>query len=158
MNDRVFFRAVVAGIALALWVVGILVLWAVHSPERPSRVYIALTVVPVATPTPAPTPTPTPTAQPTPTPVPDYVRAGFGIGAYVQVAHTQGARLRFRAAPGLEAEVRFLAYEGEIFRIEEGPVEKDGYRWWYLVSPYSTKRAGWAAEAFLEPINISSSP
>ena len=94
---------------------------------------------------PRPSATPTPTA----TPAPD---AGFAVGRFVQVADTGGVGLRFRAEPGLSGKVLFLGLDSEVFRIEDGPAEADGYVWWYLVAPYDPTRAGWAAQDFLQPI------
>ena len=42
----------------------------------------------------------------------------------------------------------FLAYDSEVFVIQDGPREVDGYVWWYLVAPYDETRVGWAAADF----------
>ncbi len=139
-------------VALVVWLLGVGILLALRGEGPSAQVYVVLTRIPYTPARPTATPSPTPTATPTPTPVPEYVARGFRPGAVVQVANTDGARLRIREAPGLESAVRFLAYEGEVFRIVEGPVEKDGYRWWYIMAPYSTQRAGWAAEPFLQVV------
>ena len=72
------------------------------------------------------------------------------VGAYVQITGTAGAGLRFREKPGLEAPVLLLGAEAEVFRVEEGPQEIDGYVWWYLVGPYNPARRGWAVANYLE--------
>ena len=99
---------------------------------------------------PAPTGTsgapPTPTIDPFATPTSP---AGIAIGNYVQITGTEGQGLRIRAEPGLGGEFQFLAYDSEVFVIQDGPREVDGYVWWYLVAPYDETRVGWAAADFL---------
>jgi hypothetical protein len=99
---------------------------------------------------PAPTGTsgapPTPTIDPFATPT---APAGIAIGNYVQITGTDGQGLRIRAEPGLGGEFQFLAYDSEVFVIQDGPREVDGYVWWYLVAPYDDTRVGWAAADFL---------
>ena len=103
-----------------------------------------VTVIPAPTGTSGAPPTPTidPFASPTsPT--------GIAIGNYVQITGTEGQGLRIRAEPGLGGEFQFLAYDSEVFVVQEGPREVDGYVWWYLVAPYDETRVGWAAADFL---------
>jgi hypothetical protein len=99
---------------------------------------------------PAPTATsgalPTPTLDPfAPTPMP----TGIAIGSYVQITGTNGEGLRMRSQPGLSGNPEFLGFDSEVFIVEDGPREIDGYVWWYLVAPYDDARAGWAAANFL---------
>lgn len=102
---------------------------------------------------PAPTGTsgapPTPTIDPFATPTSP---AGVAIGNYVQISGTEGQGLRIRAEPGLGGEFQFLAYDSEVFVVQDGPREVDGYVWWYLVAPYDETRVGWAAADFLSYI------
>lgn len=102
---------------------------------------------------PAPTGTssapPRPTIDPfAPTPVP----TGPALGNYVQITGTNGEGLRIRSQPGLNGEPVFLGYDSEVFIVQDGPREADGYTWWYLVAPYDDTRAGWAAANFLSYI------
>jgi hypothetical protein len=105
----------------------------------------------------APTQTPS-SAEPTPFPTPTATSVFFlpegvvGVGAYVQVAGTQGAGLRMRSDPGLDGEVNFTALDSEVFLVIDGPVEADGYTWWHLEAPYDQNRNGWSAGDFLTPI------
>jgi hypothetical protein len=99
-----------------------------------------------------PAPTGTSGAPPTPTIDPFATAtspAGIAIGNYVQITGTEGQGLRIRADPGLGGEFQFLAYDAEVFVVQEGPREVDGYVWWYLVAPYDETRVGWAAADFL---------
>lgn len=146
---QLFNKWVILG---ALSIAGCLTLVTVISigwttPLRSSDVGFApaqLTVIFAPTATPAVTPTATidPFA-PSPTPT------GIAVGAYAQITGTNGEGLRIRAAPGLSGEPVFLGFDSEVFRVQDGPREADGYVWWYLVAPYDDARAGWAAADFL---------
>lgn len=74
----------------------------------------------------------------------------LSVGAYVKVSGTGGVGLRLRNQPGLDAESPFLGVEDEIFIIEDGPKEADGFVWWYLTAPFEADRTGWAAANYLE--------
>ena len=89
-----------------------------------------------------PTPTIDPFASPT-------SPAGIAIGNYVQITGTQGEGLRIRSEPGLNGNPEFLGFDSEVFIVQDGPREVDGYMWWYLVAPYDETRVGWAAADFL---------
>ena len=90
-------------------------------------------------------PTQTPTTQPTPAP------GEFAQGVYVQVTIGEDA-LRVRVSPGLSAEILFLAFDAEVFLIDDGPMQADDYTWWYLTASYDETRAGWAVQDFLTVI------
>jgi len=99
-----------------------------------------------------PAPTGTSGAPPTPTIDPFATAtspAGVAIGNYVQITGTEGQGLRIRAEPGLGGAFQFLAFDSEVFVIQDGPREVDGYVWWYLKAPYDETRVGWAAADFL---------
>jgi hypothetical protein len=94
--------------------------------------------------------TATPTAILVPTPVGTSTPAGqIGVGSYVQITGTEGAGLRIRKAPGQNGDTVFLGEEAETFQVKDGPQQADGHTWWYLVAPYDSTRAGWAAADFL---------
>lgn len=80
---------------------------------------------------------------------------GISIGTYVQITGTEGRGLRLRAAPGLGSPLLFVGMEAEVFEVRDGPVDSDGYRWWYLVAPYDQTRSGWAASDYLELVSSS---
>ncbi|GAB4474983.1 MAG: hypothetical protein Kow0088_11410 [Anaerolineales bacterium] len=110
-----------------------------------------------------PAPTLTPTTLPTASPFPDEdvfqplpgnpFETQIEVGDAVQIYGTQGDGLRLRASPGLDGNILFLAFEGEIFRVEDGPREVSGYVWWYLVAPYDENVKGWAVENFIKRID-----
>ena len=70
------------------------------------------------------------------------------VGVSIQITGTGGDGLRLRADPGLDGTVRFLAIDGEIFRVMDGPREADGYSWWLLQAPYDPNVQGWAVDDF----------
>ena len=74
------------------------------------------------------------------------------LGAYVQVTGTGGDGLRLRDQPGLGSRVLLLGSEAEVFRVDAGPQEIDGYSWWYLVGPFDENRQGWAVSNFLKVV------
>ena len=77
------------------------------------------------------------------------VREGISKGSVVQIHGTEGAGLRLRSGPGTDYGLKFVCMDTELFEVKDGPVDSDGYVWWYLVSPYDENRSGWAASAFL---------
>jgi hypothetical protein len=101
---------------------------------------------PTSTWTPADT-TETPAATPTSSPPPSSTE--LDIGAFVAVSGTEGDGLRMRDQPGLEGTIIRLAVESEVFQIEGGPEESDGYIWWYVVNPYDPQINGWVVSNFL---------
>ena len=76
------------------------------------------------------------------------------LGASVEVVGTGGAGLRIRQSPGLSQRVLFLANEGEVFVIQDGPRELDGYTWWLLANPEDAARSGWAVADFLRTYQL----
>lgn len=75
---------------------------------------------------------------------------GITIGSIVQVIGTGGEGLRLRSTPGLESKIDFLAIEGEIYRVVDGPKLVSGYTWYYLTATFDEKVKGWAVADFLE--------
>jgi hypothetical protein len=132
-----------AGILLLITAIGI-GLTSARQPAEEGFAPADVTVIPA--------PTGTSGAPPTPTIDPFATAtspAGIAIGNYVQITGTEGQGLRIRAEPGLSGEFQFLAYDAEVFIVQDGPREVDGYVWWYLVAPYDETRVGWAAADFL---------
>ncbi len=74
---------------------------------------------------------------------------GFSIGAFVQVANTQGAGLKFRSESGTGSDVTFIAMDGDLFQMIDGPDNKNGYSWWKLQGMKDPQLVGWAAADFL---------
>jgi len=80
---------------------------------------------------------------------------GITVGKFVQISGTGGDGLRLRRDAGTNADVLFLGYESEVFKVVDGPKEADGFVWWYLTAPYDDKRSGWAASRFLRVIDLN---
>lgn len=132
-----------AGLLLLITAVAI----GLTSARRNSEVgFVPANVTVIAAPTGTSGAPPTPTIDPFASPTSP---AGIAIGNYVQINGTEGQGLRIRAEPGLGGEFQFLAYDSEVFVVQDGPREVDGYVWWYLVAPYDDTRVGWAAADFL---------
>ena len=114
----------------------------------PATAVLNVIPYPSSTPTsliPTPTLAPQPSGEVPPAPGPGLIITGD----FVQISGTGGDGLRLRSEPGLNAAVNFLAYEGEIFQVSDGPKEADGYTWWYLVAPYDKSVQGWAVANYL---------
>jgi hypothetical protein len=123
-----------------------------HSPSAQIPATAVVTVIPAPTTVPPtftlearPTPTPTSASALPPSPPPGEITTG----AYVQITGTGGDGLRLRTEPGLNADVRILGAEAEVFLVKDGPRQVDGYTWWYLVGPYDSSRRGWAVSNYL---------
>ncbi len=139
----------IAGILIAVGfcVVWLLVLW-LSAPARDNSLAPAvLNVIAVET--------ITPTVQVPPTPVvtqTTYVGSEIVIDIFVQISGTDGAGLRLRSGPGLENPPEFLGMDDAVFKVRDGPIESDGFTWWFLVAPYDENRNGWAASDYLEVV------
>jgi hypothetical protein len=150
---------VIAGamiVALALTIVLLMLLNATRGQKQtgaPATALLNVIEVTVSTDTPImPTSTPAETlsSEFPPSPQPGEL----AVGNSVQISGTGGDGLRLRSSPGLEGEVLFLAYEGEVFQVLDGPQEVDGYIWWYLSAPYDEKVKGWAVSNFVMVLQI----
>ena len=76
----------------------------------------------------------------------------FALGELVRVYGTSGDGLRLRSAPDLGSKILLVAPEDEVFILQDGPAESDGYRWWYLVHPFYEDQEGWAVERYLDTL------
>lgn len=144
---------ILAAILIAIFLCGVTTLFFWVFPAAPADkgpAPVSLTVIPAPSSTPLTPPTATldPAFQPTPTPAPGEI----AIGGYVQIAGTDGEGLRLRNEPGLNTTPLFMGFDSEVFMVRDGPMQADGYTWWYLVAPYDETRAGWAAGDFLEVV------
>lgn len=88
----------------------------------------------------------------TATPAPGAGTGGIYTGAVVKINGTGGDGLRLRSNPGLSGQILFIASEGDLFLVTDGPVEGDGYTWWRLVNQDDTSVEGWGVMDFLLPV------
>ncbi|HUH97658.1 MAG TPA: SH3 domain-containing protein [Anaerolineales bacterium] len=117
-----------------------------HSSATAGFVAADLTVIPLPTATlRVPTPTTDASLAASLTAQPNQI----SLNSYVQISGTGTDGLRIRSAPGLNSDTVFRGEESETFIVKDGPRQADGYTWWYLVAPYDSTRAGWAAADFL---------
>lgn len=104
-----------------------------------------LYIEPIAS-TPQVVATPDPGSQePTPTSPSDTIP----LGSTVMVTGTEGAGLALRQGPGVSYSWMAIGNEGELFLVQDGPRENDGYVWWFIADPQNPDRVGWAAGDFL---------
>jgi hypothetical protein len=83
--------------------------------------------------------------------VPPAGAGAIRVGQYVQVSGTGDAGyLNLRAEAGLQSPVNYLALERQVFQVQAGPKEADGFTWWYLVDPATSTRYGWAVQNYLQ--------
>jgi len=112
-----------------------------------------ITVIPAFTSTPVVglTIVPTPTVEITETIVNNYK---FQLGEFVQITGTSGEGLRLRSEPGRSFSVNFIGLDAEVFEVIDGPVEADGFIWWYLEAPYDKTRNGWSVDEYLQKVTV----
>ena len=114
--------------------------------DSPASVF---TIIPASTSTPRfVTPSPLP-VSPTPAPTYTSLPGTIALNTYVQITGTDGDGLRLRVSPALSSDPLFLGYDSEVFLITDGPIQADGYTWWYLTAPYDQTRSGWAVVNYL---------
>lgn len=77
----------------------------------------------------------------TPTPI------SILVGSIVAVNAPDGLNIRARA--GLDAQIRFNASNGTVFRVTGGPELANGLTWWQVEDPADSSRGGWAAGDYL---------
>ncbi len=149
-----------AGLGVLLGIITLSVLIALgyftrqaHVSIPPATPILILIYAPTASITLTPPPA---TAEPantsTPT-LPAEVNGSLSQGKLVEVYGTEGDGLRLRENVGLGSKIVFLAVENEVFELRDGPVQRDGYDWWFLVNPYNLEKTGWAVSTYLQAID-----
>lgn len=145
LSPWVIGGAFLVGLVLSCLVLGLL--WATRrTPVASAQATAILNVIS------APTVTPVvlmPTVEASPTLPTGPAVGDIEIGVYVQILGTGGTGLRLRSEPGLNAQVLLVGSEAEVFRVQDGPREADGYTWWHLVGPFDEARNGWAVANYL---------
>lgn len=144
-------QVIIGGILLALALCGlVLVLQAGIFPyvsiESNQRAIVNLT--PVSTDT-LSNATPVPVLS---SPEAETLPGVVSIGMTVQVNGTGQDGLRMRANPGTDHTVMFLANEGELFTIIDGPMIKDSLIWWKLQAQDNAQKEGWSVQDYLSAV------
>jgi hypothetical protein len=85
-------------------------------------------------------------------------QSGINLGVFVQIQGTGQDGLRLHSGPGTDKPMNFLGMDSEVFKVTDGPVESDGFTWWYLVAPYDQNRNGWAASKYLTIVSAPVTP
>ncbi|MGA9532136.1 MAG: hypothetical protein WBR18_05420 [Anaerolineales bacterium] len=139
--------ALVGSLALVLALVG----WPLLAAPETAALDPVVSVIPFPseTLTPQPTGTADPTREPTASPTPPPALGSFSPGQLVQIVGTQGDGLRLRSSPGLDGEILVLGLENEVFEVQDGPQQVDGYTWWFLVNPYDNSKRGWGVANYI---------
>jgi hypothetical protein len=110
------------------------------------------TVGPPASPTGIPQkPTLTPTRPlPTIASTATLPAGNVAIGAQVQIVGVGGSGLNVRSGPGKQFTAKFLAQEGQVFVIKDGPQFASDEEWYYIEDPTNANVGGWASRRFLQ--------
>jgi hypothetical protein len=156
LKSWINLKVIFGGIIFALCVFGVLlgILWfSKNENYTPVPATAILKIIEAPTPTPL-APTSAPTIESTPasaeqTPAP---AGNLSVGEYVQISGTGGDGLRLHESASVSSTVRYIALEAEVFTIQDGPVEADGYIWWLLQDPYTENAAGWGVSNYLAVI------
>ena len=150
--------SIVGAIIFALALVGLAYLVFRSQAERSQPAQTTpqyqVTLLPAPTETPTLVPTSilsTPTLSDVSILPPDVI----AVGRFVKVIGTQGLGLRMRAVAGISGEVTFLAMDNEAFKVIDGPVAQDGYTWWHCEALLDKTRSGWAAQDYLQVLELS---
>ncbi len=71
-----------------------------------------------------------------------------GIGSYAQIETTAGESLNVRRQPGLRAGVFWSLFRGDKVIVIDGPVVRDGLRWWKVERrfPNGQVLSGWCVD------------
>jgi hypothetical protein len=149
------------GLVAGAFVVASLTLLALVVVTRPAELPQATASAVVITAAPVNTEVATPTLQSPATSAPSDATATppppppgvVGVGAYVQVVGTGDAGfLNLRSEPNINSPVNYLAIENEVFQVQAGPTNADGFDWWYLVDPATNTKFGWAVQNYLQVV------
>ncbi|NDJ51759.1 MAG: hypothetical protein GYB68_01590 [Chloroflexi bacterium] len=100
----------------------------------------------------APLPTETPLSFPEASPTSPQLSQIIEIGSRIIIEGTGGQGLAVRQGPGLTYTFFFVGNDGDLFDVQDGPREGDGFIWWYITDPNDADRAGWAAETYLQVV------
>jgi hypothetical protein len=151
LTPGVIFGALIFGAGLFL-VTFLSLKWTRPTKTPAGVVTAALTIISAPTETFIPPTLVAAKATPNPNVPPAPPSGEIIIGGFVQISGTEGAGLRLRLGPGLDHNPEFLGLESEVFKIEAGPQEADGFVWWYLTAPFEVDRKGWAVSNYLEVV------
>ncbi len=122
---------------------------------RTPTIIITTATVTFAAPTLASTAAPpTATLSPQPTPIDTLPPSNITVeaGVTVEIVGTGAAGLSMRDGAGTGYEVRFVAHDGEVFIITDGPQFGGGYEWWHIEATDGSGREGWSVRQYMQAI------
>jgi hypothetical protein len=122
----------------------------ISASEKVPKVESKITIIAYSTQTPEIT-TNNPIIEFTPSPDPNNTI--FSKGFKVIVKGTEGEGLRLHQSAGQESPTLYLANEGDLYIITDGPIITGGYVWWQIRSLSIETIIGWAVQDFLQ-VNI----
>ena len=73
----------------------------------------------------------------------------IAIGMNIKVNGTGNEGLRMRSDAGIEQTTLYLAQEGELFEIIDGPKIIDGLIWWKIKALNDSKKIGWSVQDYM---------
>jgi hypothetical protein len=82
--------------------------------------------------------------------------APITIGSRVLVTGTEGQGVTVRQGPSISYTYIFIGQDGDVFIVQDGPREADGYVWWEISDPNDPNRSGWLVEDYIIVIEPSS--
>jgi len=83
-------------------------------------------------------------------PTPDANNIIFNKGLSIVIHGTGEEGLRIHQMAGQDSPTIYLANEGDLFIIADGPIITGGYVWWQIKSLSAEEILGWAAQDFLQ--------
>lgn len=119
---------------------------------QPTPTIIRLTAPATKPPTATPnrsTATPIPTLTPFPTPDLSIAPDEVTIGYFAEVFNTGGVGVTVRGGPSTNNVALFIADEGSVVQVLDGPSTGSSFEWWQVELDDGT--AGWVAADFLRP-------
>jgi len=124
---------------------GVLSSWMTHAPWLAARVEPEIMAVQTHY-RPVNAMTPTPFALPQPV---------LSVGMRVRVQMLENEWLNLRSFPSTQGEVIAMLRDGTWLTLLEGPIERDGYRWWRV---QVSGREGWCVEQAGDVLAITLPP
>lgn len=142
----IIISSLIVFLFLAIVTAGLIILMAYYYPSE-QTVLPQITVIAYDTPT---TTTKDDETFLSATATTDGRLQNFSKGLKVKIHGTGGDGLRIHQDPGENSPTFYLASEGDLLIIEDGPTLAGGYIWWKIKSLLNEKISGWAAEDFLQ--------
>ncbi len=73
----------------------------------------------------------------------------IALGMTIKVTGTGNEGLRMRSGAGIDQTTLFLAQEGELFKIIEGPIILDSLIWWKIEGLDDPGKSGWSVQDYM---------